>query len=83
MISKLIDQVPPKLDLVLTSAPARPLRTLHYLLLALPCLGLLWPPFYARWSPEILGIPFFYAYQFVWIFLSAALTGIVYRSIER
>lgn len=63
--------------------PARALRGWHYCVLVLPFVGLLWPPLYARWTPEIFGIPFFYAYQFLWIFLSAGCTAAVYRSISR
>ncbi|MDE1160692.1 MAG: DUF3311 domain-containing protein [Acidobacteriaceae bacterium] len=47
-------------------------------LLLAPFAGLLWPPFYAKATPEIFGLPFFYAYQFAWIVGSAALTGAVY-----
>ena len=62
---------------------AKPLRWGHYCILAIPFVGLLWPPFYARWTPEIFGIPFFYAYQFAWIPVSAALTALVYRDINK
>jgi hypothetical protein len=31
-----------------------------YLLLALPFLGLLYPPLYAAEDPELFGFPFFY-----------------------
>ena len=63
--------------------PAKTLRIWHYCVLAIPFVGLLWPPLYSRWNPEVFGIPFFYAYQFVWIFLSASLTAVVYRSISK
>ena len=63
--------------------PAKQLRPWHYCLLAVPFVGLLWPPIYAKWTPEIFGIPFFYAYQFLWIFLSSGLTALVYRSITK
>lgn len=59
---------------------SRPLRWYHILALLLPFAGLLWPGFYARWTPEIFGIPFFYAYQFAWVLGSSLLTGMVYRS---
>jgi hypothetical protein len=62
---------------------AKALRVWHYCVLALPFVGLLWPPLYARWTPEIFGIPFFYAYQFLWIILSAGCTAVVYRSVSR
>jgi hypothetical protein len=62
---------------------AKSLRPWHYCVLAIPFLGLLWPAVYARWTPELFGIPFFYAYQFGWIFVSAGLTATVYRSITK
>jgi hypothetical protein len=65
------------------STQARPLGAWHYCMLAIPFLGLLWPPLYSRWTPEVFGIPFFYAYQFIWIFLSAGSTAVVYRSISK
>ena len=49
-----------------------------YLLLALPFLGLLIPPIYARKDPELFGFPFFYWYQFAWVIVAAALTILVY-----
>jgi Protein of unknown function (DUF3311) len=63
--------------------PVKALRFWHYCALALPFFGLLYPPLYARWTPEIFGVPFFYAYQVIWIFLSTGLTAIVYWSIAR
>ena len=56
----------------------RPARAWWYLLLAIPFIAVLWVPFYASVSPEIAGIPFFYWYQFVWVVISGAITGIVY-----
>jgi hypothetical protein len=50
-----------------------------YVLLALPFLGLLYPPLYATEDPELFGFPFFYWYQFLWVPLTAALTYLVYR----
>lgn len=54
----------------------RPL--LVYVLLALPFAGLLWPPLYAQDAPRLARIPFFYWYQFAWVFLSALCTGAAY-----
>jgi hypothetical protein len=51
---------------------------LWYLLLLLPCVFLLWPPLYAKAEPSLLGFPFFYWYQFLWVPISALLTWIVY-----
>jgi len=49
-----------------------------FLLLLLPFIALLWSPSYARMSPELWGIPFFYWYQLAWIPLSAVITTFVY-----
>jgi hypothetical protein len=49
-----------------------------YLVLLIPFIALLWPPFYASDQPEFAGIPYFYWYQFLWLIISAVLTAIVY-----
>ena len=54
-----------------------------YALLALPLLGLLYPPLYASRDPELAGIPFFYWYQFAWVIVAAALTLLVYVKTRR
>jgi len=46
---------------------------LWHLLLVVPFVALLWVPFYNSIEPTILGIPFFYWYQFLWVFLTSAL----------
>jgi hypothetical protein len=51
---------------------------LWYLPLVLPFIATLWVPFYSSIEPQWNGIPFFYWYQFLWIFISAALTLFVY-----
>jgi hypothetical protein len=53
-------------------------RRAAYLLLLIPFIALLWVPFYATATPTVAGMPFFYWYQFLWILISTALTGIVY-----
>ena len=60
------------------NAPAkrRPNR-LWYLLLALPLAATLFPQVYAA-GPALMGIPFFYWYQMLWIMLAGICTGIVY-----
>lgn len=60
----------------------RGFRPVH-LLLAVPYLAVLWPPFYNRVEPAIAGIPFFYWYQMLWIALGAAVLIPVYLSDER
>ncbi len=56
--------------------PQRP--KLVYVLLVLPFFGLLWPALYSMDAPRLWQIPFFYWYQFAWIFLSALSTGCAY-----
>jgi hypothetical protein len=54
-----------------------------YALLALPPLGLLYPPLYATRDPELAGIPFFYWYQFAWVIGAVVITAIVYLATRR
>ena len=49
------------------------------LLLLLPYVGLLYPPLYSRIAPELWGIPFFIWYQFLWVLITVAITGFVYK----
>jgi hypothetical protein len=49
------------------------------LLLLVPFVGLLYPPFYARLEPELWGFPFFIWYQFLWVFIGVAVTALVYK----
>ena len=56
----------------------RKLKAYWNLLLLLPALGLLFPAVYARATPALFGFPFFYWYQFVWVFLTAGITWLVY-----
>lgn len=53
-----------------------------YLLLVLPYLALLVPSYYARATPMLFGIPFFYWYQFMWVAITAVLSAIVYFKIR-
>jgi hypothetical protein len=63
--------------------PAQPKRNRGWLaLLLLPYLGLLFPGMYARATPALLGFPFFYWYQFVWVILASALMFVVYRKVK-
>jgi hypothetical protein len=48
-------------------------------LLAIPVIALMWVPTYARTDPELFGFPFFFWYQFLWVFLCSALTWTAYK----
>ena len=50
--------------------------------LLLPYAGLLFPQFYARQTPALFGFPFFYWYQFLWVILTSAILGMVYRKLK-
>jgi hypothetical protein len=63
-------------------AGRRGFRLVH-LLLAVPYVAVLWPPFYNRLEPEIAGIPFFYWYQLLWIAIGALVLLPVYFAEER
>lgn len=49
------------------------------LLLLLPFVALLWVPFYNSIEPALWGIPFFYWYQFLWVFLTSGIIIFVHR----
>ncbi len=49
------------------------------LILLLPFIGLLWLPFYNKAEPQLWGFPFFYWYQFIWVFVTSILIWIVYQ----
>jgi hypothetical protein len=49
-----------------------------YLLLLAPVVGLLFPGWYTKTDPTLLGFPFFYWYQFAWVIAAAAITALVY-----
>jgi hypothetical protein len=57
--------------------PSRPSR-LWYLLLLVPYLAMIWVSSYNKVEPSWAGIPFFYWYQLLWIWIASALTLIVY-----
>jgi hypothetical protein len=58
--------------------PAKKSRRWLLLLLIVPFIFLLIPTFYDFKDPTLLGIPFFYWYQMVWIILTSIITALVY-----
>jgi len=64
---------------VKTGTERRPGSWKWCFLLLLPYIGLLWLPFYAKAEPRLLGFPFFYWYQFAWVFVTMFLIDFVYR----
>ena len=47
-------------------------------LLAIPFIAVLWPPFYNATAPTLFGLPFFIWYQLAWAIFGAVLTIVVY-----
>lgn len=62
------------------SAKRRPRWALLFLIA--PFVALLYPPFYARLTPRLGGVPFFIWYQFAWIIAGSVITIAVY-ALER
>lgn len=52
-------------------------------MLLLPYAGLCFPGLYARTTPVVLGFPFFYWYQFVWVGVTSLLLYAVYRRLKQ
>ena len=46
--------------------------------LLIPCFAVLLVPYYNRLEPQIFGLPFFYAYQLLWVPLSAVFVALAY-----
>jgi membrane protein implicated in regulation of membrane protease activity len=51
-------------------------------LLLAPFVALLWVSSYAKDDPRLWGFPFFYWYQFLWVFLASLLTYTAYRLVR-
>jgi len=49
-----------------------------YLLFVVQLLAVIWPAFYNKAEPTLIGIPFFYWYQMAAVIVGAILTAIVY-----
>ncbi|GHF14335.1 DUF3311 domain-containing protein [Streptomyces morookaense] len=51
--------------------------------LAIPFGAMLWVDSYSRLTPALIGIPFFYWYQMLWVVLSTVLTVVAYLLVRR
>jgi hypothetical protein len=49
-----------------------------YLLFVVQVLVILWPPLYNKVEPTLIGLPFFYWFQLLWVIVSAVFTAVVY-----
>lgn len=48
-----------------------------------PFVALLWVGSYAKDGPRLWGFPFFYWYQFLWVFITSLSTWLAYTLIGR
>jgi hypothetical protein len=48
-------------------------------LLAIPLIALMWVPSYAKEPPKLFHFPFFFWYQFLWVFICSAMTWTAYK----
>ncbi len=62
----------------MVTRPQRRRASWALILLIVPFIVLLWPPFYNYNQPEFIGIPFFYWFQLLWIIITAILTAVLY-----
>ncbi len=53
-----------------------------YILFLVQFVAVMWPPFYNKAEPALLGMPFFYWYQLAMVIVGAVLTAIVYFATE-
>ncbi|MFI8994484.1 DUF3311 domain-containing protein [Streptomyces sp. NPDC053542] len=60
-----------------------PTRVVAGLCLLAPFVAMLWVSSYAKVEPTLIGIPFFYWYQMLWVLISTALTMIAYKLVQR
>jgi ABC-type Co2+ transport system permease subunit len=53
-------------------------RSWWYLLFVVQFAVALWPPFYNKVEPTLMGMPFFFWFQLLWVIVSAVFTAVVY-----
>ena len=67
-------------DLVVRMPPANTgLLVAAGVCLLVPVVALMWVSSYAKVTPRLWGIPFFFWYQFAWVFVTSALTYTAHR----
>lgn len=64
-------------------AVVTPTRVVAGLCLLAPFVAMLWVSSYAKVEPTLIGIPFFYWYQMLWVLISTALTMVAYKLVRR
>ena len=62
-----------------TNSGQEPRRHWIRIFFVLPFIAMLWVSTYNRLTPQLFGFPFFYWYQLLWVIVSAALAGLIYK----
>jgi hypothetical protein len=70
------------IDYKLMTTFDHPRRPWLRVLLLIPYVALLWLPFYNDIRPSLLGFPFFYWYQLLWVPLTSLLLYVAYWSFK-
>jgi hypothetical protein len=60
-----------------------PLRVIAALCVIAPFVAMLWIPSYNKTNPKLLGFPFFYWYQLLWVVITAALMVVAFQAVKR
>ncbi|HEU5357305.1 MAG TPA: DUF3311 domain-containing protein [Actinocrinis sp.] len=60
-----------------------PLRVIAAVCLIAPFVAMLWIPSYNKTSPKLLGFPFFYWYQLLWVIITAVLMIVAFTAVNR
>jgi uncharacterized protein DUF3311 len=60
-----------------------PLRVVAAVCIVAPFVAMLWIPSYNKETPKLLGFPFFYWYQLLWVVITALLMAVAYFAVTR
>lgn len=60
-----------------------PLRVVAAICVIAPFVAMLWIPSYNKTNPKLLGFPFFYWYQLLWVVITAALMVVAFQVVKR
>ena len=60
-----------------------PLRVVAAICIVAPFVAMLWIPSYNKTNPKLLGFPFFYWYQLLWVVITAVLMAVAFQVVKR
>ncbi len=60
-----------------------PLRVVAAICVIAPFVAMLWIPSYNKTNPKLLGFPFFYWYQLLWVVITAVLMAVAFQVVKR